>query len=746
MTPDCSAHRVQRIRPAIATAVAAVTLSVILSLIAQVHGRAHGASSWQIGLLDQHGGAMQAVAAAGSSLYVGLGTRLTSFDVTDPATPVMIGKSALLTGTIRAIAVRGAYVFVGTADLPQPASAMDGAAGRDTGALYMINVSKPDRPAIEAVLKLPGAPHEVRLDGNHAVVAAGFAGVCVVVVSGPRSPRLSGCTRLWEPRSIWAAMGVGYPAVSLDVSPGTIDVAAGGDLWVLGMSDGLIRGSPEHLAGLGDTFTAVRRQAGFLVVLSDYGVQIVEPDVQTILATVRLESAVGLEVSDQLAFVAQATPSEQRSLSVLHIAGATEVTRVGSATLTAGETPVALAVSEGHAFVAEGRDGIEIIDTSQPTEPHVVAAVVGGLSGTLIGARDNHAYVLTPAGALSVLDASDPASLEVITTSTATFAPQDVIAFTASDHHGFLAQRLSGITVFTLADLSVASSYRRDDLWINDIAYSQHQLYVLDERGDLIILDATDPTQLREVSRLSLGLPYSIGGSVIVNGDIVIVSGGEVMNRDNPNVGLRVVDASDASTPRVIGALTVRGGALRMAVKDSQLFLSSGFDGIRVIDIRDPTKPVLVTTLPLRGRVNNLLAYHEHLLASEGAGADWGGGSSSDGTAVTLFDITEPTDPKQVARGRAPGKAATLLHVLGSSHSVDDGYVLLTGGWPASIDVWRVAPAEANPCSVGACRVLLPFAYRAAATRTDRPSRPHPTNHRTIPSPACRPSDPRQQS
>jgi hypothetical protein len=69
----------------------------------------------RIGRLDlvaHVGGEMQAVFGQGDRAYVGEGPRLTILDVSDPASPVVLGKTAPWSAMVEDIAVHDAYAYV----------------------------------------------------------------------------------------------------------------------------------------------------------------------------------------------------------------------------------------------------------------------------------------------------------------------------------------------------------------------------------------------------------------------------------------------------------------------------------------------------------------------------------------------------------------------------------------------------------------------------------------------------------
>ncbi len=83
-------------------------------------------------LVDQMGGAIRTVAAAGNRVVVGSGTRVAVLDVSDAAKPVLLGTSQPLGGVVQDVVLRGDVAWV--------------AAGN--AGLYALDLSTPTAPAV----------------------------------------------------------------------------------------------------------------------------------------------------------------------------------------------------------------------------------------------------------------------------------------------------------------------------------------------------------------------------------------------------------------------------------------------------------------------------------------------------------------------------------------------------------------------------------------------------------------------
>ncbi len=107
-----------------------------------------------------------------------------------------------------------------------------------------------------------------------------------------------------------------------------------------------------------------------------------------------------------------------------------------------------------------------------------------------------------------------------------------------------------------------------------------------------------------------------------------------------------------------------------LAVRDSMVYVASGYGGIRIFDARDPVHPVrlgyrqfdftLARGVAVAGR-------HAYLAVS-----DWGGGGANPGLHVV--DVADPTQPQPVSHLRLEGEPQTV------SLTADGRYALVSAG------------------------------------------------------------------
>jgi len=136
------------------------------------------------------------------------------------------------------------------------------------------------------------------------------------------------------------------------------------------------------------------------------------------------------------------------------------------------------------------------------------------------------------------------------------------------------------------------------------------------------------------------------------------------LDRETGHRMMAVIDVSDPSTPRRVGRVSDLGGiAFSLEVVGAYVFSAAGSAGLVVIDVSDPTLPRVVSTLDLeldafdvevRGPLAFVLEFEVD-------------GSYSSDTFVLIADVSEATQPVQLARLPVSGNAHSLAIAADSS-------------------------------------------------------------------------------
>ncbi len=245
-----------------------------------------------------------------------------------------------------------------------------------------------------------------------------------------------------------------------------------------------------------------------------------------------------------------------------------------------------LVVAEGYAYVAESHLGVRIIEIGDGTAPVEVGRyrTLSVTYDTVV--QGDHAYLAHGSDGLIVVDLSDPTLPETAAQLPFLGPSYDV---TLDGDHAYVANVGSGVSVVDISDPTNPVEVGRHD------AYSTYRIdvangmaYVVESTPSpeiLHVVDVSDPTA--PIERGSLHM-YDFIWEVFVVGDLVYVA--------NDDLGLRIVDASDPATPRVIGTYAA-GSVHDVQVVGSLAHVTSAEfgGGYLVLDVTDRTSPSLVT-------------------------------------------------------------------------------------------------------------------------------------------------------
>jgi len=292
--------------------------------------------------------------------------------------------------------------------------------------------------------------------------------------------------------------------------------------------------------------------------------------------------------------------------------------------------------SSGHALgvTASGQyaylyhtTGLDVVDTSKPVEPtrvgrwrsHGSSGFLAGHLGSYVTSAGDHVYVADRQGGLRVIDVSDPA------------APRDVGSWDCPYAVGVavLANRAfvwgGGLKIIDVSDPTnpkEIGSYDREKVFegrqITGLAAAGNYVFLyyglpgagLQRLGGLLILDVSDPSAPKEVP-LELGPPF-VGGPVMAL----------TLREDCAYIGvgprLVVADVSDPKHLSVLGSTEVLPCKLTdVAVVGDHAFLASGRGGLRVLDVSDAGSPKEVGSFRASRAIATVTASGNHAFAGE---------------------------------------------------------------------------------------------------------------------------------
>ncbi len=554
-----------------------------------------------IELIGQVGGTVRAIAVAGNYAYVGVGLRLMVLDISNPASPVVVGQSPMMSGVVEDVILSGNLAYIADGE----------------GGLQIIDISSPANLVRRGGYDTSGVAHGVTKIGNLVYVADGSTGLQIIDASDPANPVRRG--NYYTTEEAWGVTVVGSLAYIanggsllqiIDVSDpanpwrrggydlpdygASVAVTVVGNLaYIADANNGLLivdvsnPANPVFRGGYGTPDYAWDVVVvGSLAYVADYnkGLQII--DVSNPTSPWRRGGydtpgyAVGVAVVGNLAFVAD----YDHGLHIIDVTSPVNPWRRGG--FGTSDYVFDVAVAGGNVFLADGYSGLQIIDVTNPVNPvrRSDYDTPGYAAGVAVAG--NLAYVADgSSGGLQVIDVSNLANpiwrgWYDTPGSATSVAVAGNLAYVADGNYGMQIIDVSDPIHLVWRGWYDTPGYARNIALVGNLAY------VADGGSGLQIIDVSDPAHLWRRGG------YDTSGDaqdIAVAGNLVYVADG--------SSGLQVIDVSNPANPVRRGGYDTPGYAYSVAVAGSLAFVADYGSGLQVIDVSSPTTLCIAPTM-----------------------------------------------------------------------------------------------------------------------------------------------------
>ncbi|MHC4212422.1 MAG: hypothetical protein ACYSWP_03510 [Planctomycetota bacterium] len=418
------------------------------------------------------------------------------------------------------------------------------------GSFFVIDVSNPFAPLLRGQTRLNAPGNSIAISGTYVYVAAGDAGTEIVDVSDPDNPL-----------SIGSIPTTG-DAIDLTISVDDAFVAGGaGGLRVIDISNPL----------------ATLERGAYTLGSSPYAVAVDS----NIVFTSKADS--GLQALD---ISSPADPNQVGTLESLLLGDIQADYKVNfiDYSLLAQDW-----LGSGPSLLGDiyKDDTVDYKDLRQMVLNWLVEIIPGEIRGIAIS--NQKAYIANGLEGLQIVDISNPSS-PILLGSFLTDGFASAVAVS-----GNIALVADGVNVYVL-DVTDGRSPALTDIWSSNgwaggVAIDGSYGYVANGGYGLMILDLSVPSNVTEVASYQTpGVAYT-----------VTVSGSTAYVADGPE-GLQIINVSTPSSPTPISSFDTAGTALNVAVSGSKAYVADGSFGLSVIDITTPASPVLdaISSLPVR--------------------------------------------------------------------------------------------------------------------------------------------------
>jgi hypothetical protein len=283
----------------------------------------------------------------------------------------------------------------------------------------------------------------------------------------------------------------------------------------------------------------------------------------------------------------------------------------------AGGVHVATAASATYAYVADGEQGMRILDVTDRAAPREVGALPApnscpatgahpdcgpasvtsfAASGSVLFRTDskiayctNQGCITNPENGLRVFDTSNPTSpVEIGFLHTAGRASQ----VTLGGRYAYLSDDTGGFRVIDVSDPTRPIQVFDDpSQGANAVAVAGNLAYVVATTGAdmLVVYDVRDPTRPTRVG----GAGHASGAFFVVpEGGIALVGRYALVAGGSQN--LLVYDVGDPTRPTAVANVRTAVPVSDVEVVGSYAYVAASTGGLRVFSIADPTAPVEV--------------------------------------------------------------------------------------------------------------------------------------------------------
>jgi hypothetical protein len=241
-------------------------------------------------------------------------------------------------------------------------------------------------------------------------------------------------------------------------------------------------------------------------------------------------------------------------------------------------------ISGNYAYVADGTNGLVILNIEDPANPTFVGSNDTGGKANSVTISGNYAYVADWNNGLVILDIEDPANPTFV--GSYDYTDASARGVTISENYAYIADLYNGLVIINVEDPAnptLAGSYETDDAC--GVTISGDYAYVADSNGDngLTIIHIEDPTNPTFVGS------YDTDGRAFN----VTISGNYAYVADGTN-GLVIVNIEDPTNPIFVGSYDTEGYARSVTISGNYAYVADGGNGLVILNIEDPSNVTFV--------------------------------------------------------------------------------------------------------------------------------------------------------
>ena len=249
-----------------------------------------------------------------------------------------------------------------------------------------------------------------------------------------------------------------------------------------------------------------------------------------------------------------------------------------------------LFISKNRLYIADGRGGVLLKNLDAESEE---VTTVSSRWGKSFVVKNNLLFVAQGKQGIEVLDISDPGDPQ----SVAVWDHCSSLRLAVSKNYLLSSNGVSGLNVIDISDVQHPVIKKGlADVHILDVAAENGLIYVASKNEGLIIYERVENGKLNRIGQIQTPFPanqFDYAAAVDVKGDFAYVANGRS--------GLLIIAVKNPRKPRIISSIDIPGICKGIRLQGDKAFVSSHRGGISVVDIANPEKPHLVSNIFLSG-------------------------------------------------------------------------------------------------------------------------------------------------
>lgn len=304
------------------------------------------------------------------------------------------------------------------------------------------------------------------------------------------------------------------------------------------------------------------------------------------------------------------------------------------------------------AYVADHWDGLRIINVSDPSAPFEVGYYNTSGQATDVTIVDQIAYVADGTAGLCLINISNPAA-PFRTSTLNTEGESRAVWVTGS--YAYIADGTGGLRVINVVDESTPFEAG----FFNPAGYDYYEdIFLADTLA--FVADRNDGLRIINVSEIENPIEVGFFETTDCLSHCVSIHGTHAYFGNGEN-GLRIIDVSDPYLPSETSFFRTSGSASDISISGAHAFLAVRHAGLRILDISNPASPLEIGFIDTQGDSYGVAVNGSFAYVADGFGG------------LRVIDVSNPSNPFEVGFALESGFWHGKIAINGSYAYVTSG-------------------------------------------------------------------------